>query len=57
LTPSMTTNRLTLYICLTIYILLGIYFEERKLLHEFGPKYEEYRAKTPMLIPFFPKFF
>jgi protein-S-isoprenylcysteine O-methyltransferase Ste14 len=55
LTPSMTVNLLTLYICLTVYILLGIYFEERKLLREFGQKYQDYKAKTPMLIPFLPK--
>jgi methanethiol S-methyltransferase len=54
LTPSMTINRLTLYVCLTIYIFLGAYFEERKLLREFGQKYQSYKAKTPMLIPFLP---
>jgi protein-S-isoprenylcysteine O-methyltransferase Ste14 len=30
---------------------VGIIFEERKLLREFGKKYEEYRSVTPMLIP------
>jgi protein-S-isoprenylcysteine O-methyltransferase Ste14 len=51
LTPVMTLNRLALYLSLTIYILIGVYFEERKLLREFGNAYEDYRLKTPMLIP------
>jgi protein-S-isoprenylcysteine O-methyltransferase Ste14 len=49
--PAMTWNRLALALGLTIYILVGIYFEERKLLREFGPAYAEYRRRTPMLIP------
>ena len=51
LTPVMTVNRLVLYISLTIYILIGIYFEERKLVREFGDDYLTYRKRTPMLIP------
>lgn len=53
LTPVMTLNRFVLYISLTLYILIGVYFEERKLLGEFGSEYQEYRARTPMLVPFF----
>ena len=53
LTPSMTLNRLTLYACLTVYIIIGAYFEEKKLLRDFGKEYEDYRSRTPMLIPFF----
>ena len=51
LTPSITVNSLALYISATLYILAGIYFEERKLLREFGAAYAEYRKSTPMLIP------
>jgi protein-S-isoprenylcysteine O-methyltransferase Ste14 len=51
LTPVMTLNRLVLYLSLTIYILIGVYFEERKLMREFGNDYEDYRLKTPMLNP------
>ena len=51
LTPVMTLNRLVLFLSLTIYILIGVYFEERKLMREFGNAYEDYRLKTPMLIP------
>jgi methanethiol S-methyltransferase len=52
LTPLMTWNLLALDIGLTVYILVGIHFEERKLLREFGEEYAEYRRRTPMLIPF-----
>jgi protein-S-isoprenylcysteine O-methyltransferase Ste14 len=51
LSPSVSLNSLTLYIAATLYILVGIYFEERKLLREFGAAYAEYRKSTPMLIP------
>jgi methanethiol S-methyltransferase len=51
LTPIMTWNLLALIIGLTGYILIGAYFEERKLLLEFGDAYAEYRQRTPMLVP------
>jgi len=51
LTPAMTLNSLTIYIGATIYILVGAYFEERKLLRDFGDAYAEYKRVTPMLIP------
>lgn len=51
LTPEVTVNSFTVYIALTIYLLIGAYFEERKLLHEFGPAYADYKRVTPMLIP------
>lgn len=52
LTPAMTRNMLVAYICLSAYLIIGALFEERKLLREFGTPYAEYRARTPMLIPF-----
>lgn len=51
LTPLMTLNLLVLCVTTTVYILIGAYFEERKLLREYGAAYAEYRASTPMLIP------
>jgi protein-S-isoprenylcysteine O-methyltransferase Ste14 len=47
----MSYNLLALILGLSIYILVGAYFEERKLLVEFGDAYSEYRQRTPMLIP------
>lgn len=51
LAPGMSLNSFIVYLALTIYVLVGILFEERKLLHEFGQEYAEYRSVTPMLIP------
>jgi methanethiol S-methyltransferase len=51
LIPIMTWNLLALLIGLSIYIIIGAYFEERKLLNEFGNAYADYRQHTPMLIP------
>ena len=55
LTPVMTTNLLVVYLALTLYIQIGIHFEERKLLREFGDQYAHYKAATPTLFPA-PKF-
>jgi methanethiol S-methyltransferase len=51
LSPTMSINSLIVYLALTAYILIGIVFEERKLLREFGEDYRNYRSVTPMLIP------
>ena len=49
-TPVMTVSHLLLAAGLTIYMLIGIHFEERDLLREL-PEYEQYRRKVPMLLP------
>jgi len=51
LSPNMSMNSFVAYLAFTLYILVGVYFEERKLLREFGQEYAEYRSITPMLIP------
>jgi len=51
LSASVSVNSFIVYVALTIYILVGIYFEERKLLREFGQAYADYKSVTPMLIP------
>lgn len=51
LSSSVSLNSFIVYLGFTIYIFVGIYFEERKLLREFGQSYADYRAVTPMLIP------
>jgi len=53
LSSSVSLNAFIVYLGLTIYILVGIYFEERKLLREFGQAYADYQSVTPMLIPGF----
>ena len=37
---------------ITFYTLIGIRFEERKLLIQFGSAYVDYKDRVPMLIPF-----
>jgi hypothetical protein len=47
----MTINSFIVYAALTVYVLVGIIFEERKLMREFGQKYADYKSLTPMLLP------
>jgi protein-S-isoprenylcysteine O-methyltransferase Ste14 len=51
LSPSMSINSFLVYTGLTLYVLIGTMFEERKLLREFGQAYADYRSSTPMLLP------
>ncbi|MFN8383130.1 MAG: isoprenylcysteine carboxylmethyltransferase family protein [Anaerolineales bacterium] len=51
LSSRVSQNSLVFYVGVTLYVLVGAYFEERKLLRDFGEAYAEYRCKTPMLIP------
>ncbi len=37
--------------CIFIYIPIGIYFEEKKLVASYGDQYIEYRKKVPAIIP------
>jgi protein-S-isoprenylcysteine O-methyltransferase Ste14 len=39
-------------IAATVYIVIGAFFEERKLHNLFGSAYREYAERTPMFIPF-----
>ncbi len=40
-------------LCITVYTIIGIHFEEKKLIKNFGFDYIQYKRKTPMLIPKF----
>jgi protein-S-isoprenylcysteine O-methyltransferase Ste14 len=51
LTPVMTTSTLALILSLSLYILIGSYFEEKRLQREFGIAYQAYRNEVPRLIP------
>ncbi|MBS0493200.1 MAG: isoprenylcysteine carboxylmethyltransferase family protein [Proteobacteria bacterium] len=49
--PRMTAGRLLFALGLSVYILIGIAFEERDLLAQFGERYRRYRAQVGMLLP------
>ena len=51
-TPSMTATHFVLSLLFTIYILIGVRYEEKDLITVFGDKYEEYKKRVPQLIPF-----
>ena len=50
-TPSMTYSHLFAAIGFTIYIMVGISYEERDLLEVFGEEYAAYRRKVGAFIP------
>ena len=52
-TPNMTATQIVLSIGFTIYIFIGLWFEERDLVKEIGEPYEQYRKETGMVLPKF----
>jgi protein-S-isoprenylcysteine O-methyltransferase Ste14 len=52
-TPKLST--LISSLLLIVYFIVGLHFEEKKLIRHFGQAYLDYRKSTPMLIPRFKK--
>lgn len=46
-------SNLIAVVLLVAYVLIGIGFEEKKLIKEFGENYKKYMQEVPMLIPDF----
>ncbi len=49
---DMDVSAILVNIIFTIYLVIGTYLEEKKLVREFGEKYINYQQKVSMLIPF-----
>ena len=50
-TPTMSQGRLLLVGVLTLYLFVGLAFEERDLEREFGDAYREHKRRVPSLLP------
>ena len=51
-TPVMTGGRFLLVVTFTLYIVVGIQWEERGLEAELGEEYQAYKQSVPQLLPF-----
>lgn len=52
--PTMTAGHLFFALVTTVYIVVGVQFEEHDLVNALGEPYERYRAQVPMLVPGLP---
>ena len=50
-TPVMTYGHLLLSILFTLYIFIGLYYEERDLVLELGDVYKDYKQRVGMMFP------
>jgi len=50
-TPTMTYSHLTLSLLFTLYIFIGLHYEEKDLLHGLGEVYKDYKKRVGMLWP------
>lgn len=50
-TPEMSVGHFVFAATMTVYILIGLHYEERDLQQQFGSTYVAYQRKTPKLLP------
>ena len=51
-TRQMDISAIIVNVILTLYLIVGTYLEEKKLVREFGENYQIYQKRVPMLIPY-----
>ncbi|MFC2084567.1 methyltransferase family protein [Bacteroidota bacterium] len=56
LRPTMDLFYLVIFICIVIYLIIGSYSEEKKIIDKHGYRYEKYQRRVPRIIPGFYKF-
>ena len=49
--PVMSISQFVMASLLTLYVFIGIFFEERDLINEFGESYKKYKKEVAALIP------
>lgn len=49
--PVMDLFYLTFFVCIVVYFYIGSYYEERKLVRQFGEVYEKYQKEVPRIFP------
>jgi protein-S-isoprenylcysteine O-methyltransferase Ste14 len=49
--PTMSVSQFVMASLLTLYVFIGIFFEERDLMKEFGESYKKYKSEVATLIP------
>lgn len=52
-TPHMTTGHMLFAAGMSVYIIVGVYFEEKAMIRRFGQDYEEYSERVPKFFPLF----
>ncbi len=50
-TPTMTMTHLMLSATMTVYIFVGLYYEEKDLVATLGQDYEDYQRRVRMILP------
>ena len=54
LTPHMQLDHLLFAAFATVYIIIGVYFEERSLRRQWGATYDDYRKRVHSIVPTLP---
>ena len=53
-TAQMSMTQFMLSLIMTAYVFIGLHFEEKSLIKQFGDTYLDYKSRVPGVIPFWP---